>query len=73
MFDPTKGSTSVDKILVDGPDAVALCTFNLVVRANGRRFGMPVAFHFTVDSGHLVRLHLYEDTELVARNVTASH
>jgi hypothetical protein len=33
---------------------------------------MLVAFHFTVESGYLVRLHLYEDTDLVARAVTAS-
>ncbi|MFF0142180.1 nuclear transport factor 2 family protein [Streptomyces sp. NPDC005227] len=71
-FDPAQGGTNIDKILVDGADAVALCTFSLVVRSNGRRFSMPVAFHFTVESGRLVRLHLYEDTELVARNVTAS-
>ncbi|MET8537444.1 hypothetical protein ABZV67_38135 [Streptomyces sp. NPDC005065] len=71
-FDPAKGATSMDKFLVDGADALALCTFSLVVKANGRHFNMPVAFQFTVESGHLVRLHLYEDTELVARNVTGS-
>lgn len=72
VFVPEKSETSIDKILVDGADAVALGRFSLVVKANGRHLSMLVAFHFTVESGYLVRLHLYEDTDLVARAVTAS-
>ncbi|MEU9473751.1 hypothetical protein AB0D78_45930 [Streptomyces avermitilis] len=72
MFVPEKSETSIDKILVDGADAVPLGRFSLVVKANGRHLSMLVAFHFTVESGYLVRLHLYEDTDLVARAVTAS-
>jgi ketosteroid isomerase-like protein len=49
-----------------------LARFSPVVKANGRHLSMLVAFHFTVESGYLVRLHLYEDTDLVARAVTAS-
>ncbi|WP_406164884.1 nuclear transport factor 2 family protein [Streptomyces sp. NBC_00996] len=71
-FVAAQSETSIDKIVVDGADAVALGRFSLVVKANGRRFSMPVAFHFTVESGRLVRLHLYEDTDLVTRAVTAS-
>ncbi|MFH9969225.1 nuclear transport factor 2 family protein [Streptomyces mirabilis] len=50
VFVPEKSETSIDKILVDGADAVALGRFGLVVKANGRHLGMRVAFHFTVES-----------------------
>ncbi|MFI6495012.1 nuclear transport factor 2 family protein [Streptomyces sp. NPDC050564] len=71
-FVAAQSEASIDKIVVDGADAVALGRFSLVVKANGRRFSMPVAFHSTVESGRLVRLHLYEDTDLVTRTETAS-
>ncbi|MEH0935786.1 nuclear transport factor 2 family protein [Micromonospora psammae] len=56
-----------DKVLVDGADAVALGHFTHTAKATGRRFSTPVAFHFTVADGKLVRLHLYEDTYAVSR------
>jgi ketosteroid isomerase-like protein len=72
VFVPERSETSIDKILVDGADAVALARFSLVVKANGRHLSKLVVFRFTVESGYLVRLHLYEDTDLLARAVTAS-
>ncbi|MET7519011.1 hypothetical protein ABZS88_37385 [Streptomyces sp. NPDC005480] len=38
---PAQGQTSIDLILVDDANAVALGTFSLVVKDNGRRFSMP--------------------------------
>ena len=49
VFVPEKSETSIDKILVDGADAVALGRFSLVVKADGRHLSKLVAFHFTVE------------------------
>ncbi|MDX6328754.1 MAG: hypothetical protein QOI83_1137 [Streptomycetaceae bacterium] len=50
--------------------AVTLGRFSHIVKANGRRYSTLVAFHFNIEAGHLVRLHLPEDS-LVAGIVTA--
>jgi len=72
VFVAEEGEATLDKLLVDGSDAVALGRITQMVKANGRRYSMDVAFHFTVEQGRIVRLHLYEDTGLVATTVTAT-
>lgn len=69
---PGKSETSIDKILVDGSDAVALGRFAHTVKATGRSYSMLVAFHLTVENGQIVRMNMYEDTYLVSRAVEAS-
>jgi uncharacterized protein (TIGR02246 family) len=69
VFVPGESETEIKRILVDGPDAVILAQFTHTVQATGRRFSTPVAIHLTVEDGQLVRMHLYEDTHLVARSV----
>jgi NAD(P)H dehydrogenase (quinone) len=66
---PGEIQMSVDKILVDGPDAVALGHVASTAKATGRRFSTPEAFRFTVEDGKITRMHLYEDTHLVAEAV----
>lgn len=56
----------VERVLVDGPDAVVLGSFFRRVRSTGRTFTMPVAMHLRVDGGKIVKMHLFEDT-LLAR------
>ncbi|MEV4116247.1 nuclear transport factor 2 family protein [Nonomuraea sp. NPDC049695] len=68
-FVPSKAEMSIDKILVDGSDAVVLADLGQTVATNGRRFRMPVAFHVTVMDGLIARLYLYEDTFLVAKSL----
>ncbi|NEA34449.1 nuclear transport factor 2 family protein [Streptomyces sp. SID13031] len=72
IFVPGESETELKKILVDGPDAVILAQFTHTVQANRRRFSTPVAMHLTVENGKLVRMHLYEDTHLVAKSVGAA-
>ena len=69
VFVPGESETEIKRVLVDGPDAVVLAQFTHTVQATGRRFSTPVAIHLTVENGKLVRLHLYEDTHLVAKSV----
>jgi uncharacterized protein len=61
----------VDRILVDGADAIILLNWSHVARGTGRRFGAQAALHLTVIDGEIVRLHLYEDT-LAVSNAWAS-
>jgi ketosteroid isomerase-like protein len=69
VFVPGASEVVMDKVIVEGPEAVALGRFTHTVAANGRRFSTPVAFHLTVDDGRIVRLHLYEDTFAAAAAV----
>ncbi|WP_433512974.1 nuclear transport factor 2 family protein [Nonomuraea sp. CA-143628] len=68
-FVPSRAEMSIDKILVDGSDAVVLARLGQTVATNGRQFHMPVAFHFTVTDGLIGRMHLYEDTFLVGKSL----
>jgi ketosteroid isomerase-like protein len=61
----------VDRILVDGADAVILLNWSNIARDTGRRFDTPAALHLTVIDTKIVRLHLYEDT-LAVSNAWAS-
>jgi ketosteroid isomerase-like protein len=69
VFVPGESDVVMDKVIVEDADAVALGRFTHTVKANGRRFSTPVAFHLTVEDGRIVRLHLYEDTFAVAEAI----
>jgi uncharacterized protein len=69
---PGKSEASIDKIVVDGSDAVALGRFAHTVKSTGTAYSMLVAFHLTVENGRIVRMNMYEDTYLVSKAVGAS-
>ncbi|GAA5194311.1 hypothetical protein GCM10023322_58370 [Rugosimonospora acidiphila] len=69
VFVAGESEVAIDQVVVEGADAVALGHFTHTVKANGRRFGTPVAMHLTVRDGQIVRLHLYEDTQLAAEAI----
>ncbi|MBE1486031.1 nuclear transport factor 2 family protein [Plantactinospora soyae] len=63
---PGQGSATIDRILVDGPDAVVIGETAQTVRATGKRFSTRFALHLTVENGLIVRHHVYEDSLSVA-------
>ncbi|MBF8194140.1 nuclear transport factor 2 family protein [Nonomuraea sp. K274] len=60
------GEVSVDRVLIDGQDAVVTGTSTQVVTSSGRRFSMTFALHLTVQDGLITRHHMYEDSLAVA-------
>ncbi|MFF4950459.1 nuclear transport factor 2 family protein [Streptomyces chattanoogensis] len=58
---------TVSRILVDGADAVALGDMSHVVKATGRTFASPFAFHLTVEAGKITRYVTFEDSLELAR------
>ncbi|GAA3742564.1 nuclear transport factor 2 family protein [Plantactinospora mayteni] len=63
---PGQGSAAIDRILVDGRDAVVIGETAQTVRATGKRFSTRFALHLTVEEGLIVRHHVYEDSLAVA-------
>lgn len=61
-FTPGQSSATVDKIMVDGDDAVVFSRFTHTVARNGKRLNTPAALHLTIANGQVIRMHLYEDT-----------
>lgn len=57
----------IDKLLLDGEDAVAVGRFSHVARATGQAFSTPFAMHLTVKDGAITALHLHEDTYAVGK------
>ena len=61
-FVPGQSTATVDKVMIDGDDAVVFSSFSHTVAKNGRRLHTPAALHLTIANGQIVRMHLYEDT-----------
>ena len=55
-------SATVDRVLVDGPDAVVLGTLANTAAPTGRAYEAAFALHVTVVDGEIVRHHVYEDS-----------
>ncbi|MEV6375223.1 nuclear transport factor 2 family protein [Micromonospora musae] len=70
-FVPGQSEYTVDRIIVQGEDAVVVATASHTFARNGARFTTPMIIHLTVDEAKIVRLRLYEDTHLVARSAAA--
>ncbi|MFJ8041444.1 nuclear transport factor 2 family protein [Kitasatospora sp. NPDC096147] len=68
---PEEAATTVERILVDGPDAVVLGEIRQTARATGRRYRARFALHLTVEDGLITRHHVYEDSLAVATAFTA--
>ncbi|HUG60783.1 MAG TPA: nuclear transport factor 2 family protein [Methylomirabilota bacterium] len=69
---PSGEGATVDRILVDGPDAVVLGTIRSVIAANGRAYEARFALHLTVEGGRINRHHVYEDSLAVWRAWSAT-
>jgi hypothetical protein len=63
--EPADNAVTLEKILIDGDDAVVFGTFHRTFVKTGRSFDNPEAMHLLVSDGKIVRMHLYEDTGMV--------
>ncbi|EFL10232.1 conserved hypothetical protein [Streptomyces sp. AA4] len=63
---PEESDVRVDRILVDGADAVLVGTSAQTVKLTGKRFATTFAVCLTVDGGLITRYHVYEDSLAVA-------
>jgi ketosteroid isomerase-like protein len=64
---PEQADTTVERILVDGEDAVVLGVIRQTAAPTGRAYTARFALHLTVRGGLVVRHHVYEDSLAVAR------
>ncbi|WP_210587193.1 nuclear transport factor 2 family protein [Streptomyces sp. GESEQ-35] len=64
---PGQGATEIERVLVDGADAVVLGEIRQTAAATGRAYRARFALHLTVEDGLVVRHHVYEDSLAVAR------
>lgn len=64
---PADGRVTVERVLVDGPDAVLFGTSEQRVAATGERFAMAFALRLTVEDGLITRHHMHEDSLAVVR------
>ncbi|MFE9774722.1 nuclear transport factor 2 family protein [Streptomyces sp. NPDC005931] len=64
---PAEAATEIERILVDGEDAVVLGEIRQTARPTGRAYRARFALHLTVRDGLVVRHHVYEDSLAVAR------
>ncbi len=66
---PERNGTTVERVLVDGPDAVVVGEIVQTVRRTGVEYRSPFALRLTVEGGLITRYHIYEDSLTVARSV----
>ena len=59
---PAETRVEVEKVLIDGEDAVVFGSYHRMFAKNGRSFDTPEAVHIRVVDGRIVRWHLYGDT-----------
>ncbi|KPC58804.1 nuclear transport factor 2 family protein [Streptomyces chattanoogensis] len=64
---PGQAATEIERILVDGGDAVVLGEIRQTARPTGHAYRARFALHLTVDNGLITRHHVYEDSLAVAR------
>jgi ketosteroid isomerase-like protein len=57
-----QGSAEVEKVLVDGSDAVVLGELRNTAKPTGRSYVAAFALHLTVENGLITRHHVYEDS-----------
>lgn len=58
---------TVQHLLVDGSHAVIIGHMRQVVKATGKIFDSPFAFHLSVENGKVVRYITFEDSLALAR------
>ncbi|MFH9549219.1 nuclear transport factor 2 family protein [Streptomyces sp. NPDC017435] len=64
---PGQAATEIERILVDGDDAVVLGEIRQAARSTGRAYRARFALHLTIEGGLVTRHHVYEDSLAVAR------
>lgn len=64
---PEEVATTVERVLVDGGDAVVLGEIRQTARPTGRPYRARFALHLTVEDGLVTRHHVYEDSLAVAQ------
>jgi uncharacterized protein len=64
---PDEADTRIERILVDGDDAVLLGEIRQTARPTGRPYRARFALHLTVKNGLVTRHHVYEDSLAVAQ------
>ncbi|GAA5612043.1 ketosteroid isomerase [Streptomyces platensis] len=64
---PGAAATEIERILVDGNDAVVLGEIRQTARPTGRAYRARFALHLTVEHGLVTRHHVYEDSLAVAQ------
>jgi ketosteroid isomerase-like protein len=64
---PGQAGTEIERILVDGDDAVVLGEIRQTARSTGRAYRARFALHLTVEDGLVTRHHVYEDSLAVAQ------
>ncbi|WP_159841122.1 nuclear transport factor 2 family protein [Nocardia sp. CY41] len=64
---PEEVATRVERILVDGADAVVLGEIRQTARPTRRAYRARFALHLTVQNGLITRHHVYEDSLAVAQ------
>ncbi|MGC5346874.1 nuclear transport factor 2 family protein [Streptomyces sp. DT24] len=65
--EPEHVATEIERILVDGDDAVVLGEIRQTARPTGRAYRARFALHLTVEDGLVTRHHVYEDSLAVAQ------
>ncbi|MGW0182518.1 nuclear transport factor 2 family protein [Nocardia sp. NPDC003345] len=68
---PEQVATEVERILVDGDDAVVLGEIRQTARSTGRAYRARFAMHLTFRDGLVTRHHIYEDSLAVAQAFAA--
>ncbi|QLH22358.1 nuclear transport factor 2 family protein [Streptomyces sp. Rer75] len=64
---PGQAATEIERILIDGNDAVVLGEIRQTARPTGRAYRARFALHLTVEDGLVTRHHVYEDSLAVAQ------
>ncbi|PXY20148.1 nuclear transport factor 2 family protein [Prauserella flavalba] len=64
---PEAVDTRIERVLVDGDDAVVLGEIRQTARPTGVAYRARFALHLTVEHGLVTRQHIYEDSLAVAR------
>ncbi|WP_328306771.1 nuclear transport factor 2 family protein [Streptomyces sp. NBC_00442] len=68
---PEEVATQVERILVDGNDAVVIGEIRQTARSTGRAYRARFALHLTFENGLVTRHHVYEDSLAVAQAFAA--
>lgn len=67
---PGTAATEIERILVDGSDAVVFGEIRQTALPTGRSYRARFALHLTVEEGRITRHHVYEDSLAVAQAFT---
>jgi uncharacterized protein len=67
MTVPGETNVRVDQFIEAGSHVVVMGEFDHKVASTGDRFKVEVVFHFIIEAGKIVHLHMYEDTLAAAR------